>query len=285
MRWRRELEKLAPGLAPFFTLDMGSGPAYIRPDGPPFLTAGFTLRAGGFSRGSWAEANQSFNVGDDPGAVRANRRALLERVGAGRFSHLLTLRQVHGSRCLEVPETLPGEWLERPEIIAADALITSRPGVLLGIQTADCLPLILVADAPPVVAVVHVGWRGLEREIGARTVRKMIGDHGVDPSGVRAYAGPAIGRCCFQVGSEVIAAFRRKTYLASESAWFDERCDGFYLDMAAVLQIQLATVGIAGNNFYSLDLCTFCHGFCFSYRRDHAITGRQLAFAGIAAGC
>ncbi|NPA25687.1 MAG: laccase domain-containing protein [Deltaproteobacteria bacterium] len=281
MNWQKELEKPVPGLAPFFTLDMGTGPAYIKPDGPPFLTAGFTLRAGGVSRGAWAEANFSFNVGDDPAAVRNNRRALLERVGAGRFPRLITLHQVHGSLCLEVPENLSAEWLARPEVVVADALITSRPGILLGIQTADCLPLILVADTFPVVAVVHVGWRGLEQGIGARTARKMIEDYGADPSRIQAYAGPAIGRCCFQVGREVIDVFRRKSYLSAESAWFDKRPDGFYLDLAAVLQAQLAGVGIMADNFYSVDLCTVCHGFCFSYRRDHAITGRQLAFAGI----
>ena len=265
----------------FFTLDKRPGPAYLEIAAPPSLTAGFTLRSGGVSRPPFTAANFSFGVGDDPAAVAANRRGLLAKVGNGRFRQLLTVRQVHGTDCLVVTKDGPAEVLAGAAEPIADAIISTRPGLLLGIQTADCLPLIVLAEKPPLAAVIHAGWRGLAAGIAARVVARIEDEFGIPPAGLAVYAGPAIGPCCFAVGPEVLEQFQKLDYLAGCSAWWRREDAGIFLDLVAIQRLQLLAVGLPAEHFQSLDLCTSCHDFCFSYRRDRAITGRQLAFAGI----
>ena len=265
-----------------FHLDRSPGPAYLKVAAPPGFTAGFSLRPGGCSRGPWAEANMSFMVGDESRNVAANRAALLAKAGAGRqdFGRLLTVRQVHGTRCLVVDDqfvaTLPDS-----ETVAADALATSRSGVLLAVQTADCLPLIMISEKPRAVAVVHAGWRGLEKGIATETVELLAATFGVSSVNLKVYAGPAIGPCCFEVGPEVVEIFGKKSYLAGTDGWWREESGRTTLNLVAIQRAELLAAGVGPENFHGLELCTSCHDFCFSYRRDRAITGRQLAFAGI----
>ena len=265
-----------------FHLDSGPGPAYLRVAAPPGFAAGFSLRPGGYSRGPFAAANMSFAVGDRPDRVAANRVAIRARASRDGlvFTDLVTVRQVHGNGCLVVDDDFqpPGPETESVE---ADALITARPGLLLGIQTADCLPLIMISEEPMAVAVVHAGWRGLARGVGDAALRRLVEVFGVDPGKLKVYAGPAIGYCCFEVGPEVIENFCQKPYLAGVSGWYRNDGERDYLDLVAVQRAELLALGVEKENFKAVEICTICHDFCFSYRRDRGITGRQLAFAGI----
>ena len=263
-----------------FSLDNQFGPAYLKVGAPPSVTAGFTLRPGGFSSGSFASANMSFQVGDQDDVVVRNRQALLEGAGDDVFPALVTARQVHGNRCLTVTGRNPEKFAQLAQI-GADALLTNQPGVLLGVLTADCLPLIMIDKTLRAVAVVHAGWRGLEQSIGSLAVAEMGRRFAVAAESLQVYAGPAIGSCCFQVGVEVVDRFRRHPVLEGVEGWYQERSSGLYLDLLSIQRAQLLAVGVAEENYHSVDICTCCHDFCFSYRRDHAITGRQLAFVGI----
>ncbi len=263
-----------------FSLDNQSGPAYLKVATPPSVTAGFTLRPGGSSCGPFAFANMSFQVGDQDEMVTRNRRALLQSAGANFFPSLVTARQVHGNRCLTVTDRDP-EKLAQLAQIEADALLTDQPGILLGVMTADCLPLIMIGRNRRVAAVVHVGWRGLEQSIGTVAVTELLRRFAVEVETLQVYAGPAIGSCCFQVGSEVVDCFRRHSVLDGVEGWYQERPSGYYIDLLSIQRAQLLAAGVAKENFHVVDICTHCHDFCFSYRRDHAITGRQLAFVGI----
>ena len=243
---------------------------------------GFTLRPGGVSRGPFAAANMGYGVGDEEWAVAKNRMNLLQGAGCGRFTALLTCRQVHGNHCHVVGR----RDLENPEstaLIEADALLTAEPGVLLGILTADCLPLIMVDKHARALAVVHAGWRGLEKGVAVAALTALKRSFAVPAADILVYAGPAIGGCCFAVGSEVIERFQKLPELKEADSWYQAEAPGFRLDLLAVQKSQLLAAGLAPENFYAVDICTRCHDFCFSYRRDHAITGRQLAFAGLAA--
>ncbi len=262
-----------------FSLDNQSGPAYLKVATLSSLAAGFTLRPGGFSCGHFASANMSYQVGDQDEMVDRNRRALLQSAGENVFPSLVTVRQVHGNRCLTVTDRDP-EKLAQLVQIGADALLTDQPGILLGVLTADCLPLIMIGRNRRAVAVVHVGWRGLEQSIGTVTVTELVRRFAVDVETLQVYAGPAIGSCCFQVGSEVVDRFRRHSILDGVDGWCQERPSGYYLDLLSIQRAQLLAAGVAKENFHVVDICTHCHDFCFSYRRDHAITGRQLAFVG-----
>ncbi len=265
-----------------FTLDSRPGPAYLRVEAPPSLTAGFTLRPGGVSRSSFAEANFSFQVGDDPAAVRANRAALLAKIaGSGAFRHLVTVRQVHSCGIWAITAGTAAAALAEGGKREADAIITTRPGTLVAIQTADCLPLIFLAAAPRLVAVVHAGWRGLAAGIAVRVLERLDKEFGIAPNALKIFAGPAIGPCCFVVGPEVLAVFRKLVCLAGEGGWWRRNGAGVFLDLVEIQRLQLRAAGVPAGAFQAVGICTACNDFCFSYRRDRAISGRQLAFAGI----
>ena len=265
-----------------FSLDNQFRPAYLRVAAPAALIAGFSLRPGGVSCGPFAAANMGYGVGDDEAAVTENRRSLLDSIGGGRFSSLITCRQVHGKDCHVVcRRDLDDPSL--PAVAEADALLTAEPGVLLGILTADCLPLIMVDKQARALAVVHAGWRGLEQGVAVAALAELQQTFAVSVEDLSVYAGPAIGVCCFTVGSEVLERFQRLPELKGVSGWYRKDNSGIRLDLLAVQKIQLLAAGLCPENFYAADICTSCNDFCFSYRRDRAITGRQLAFAGLAA--
>ncbi len=264
-----------------FSLDNQSGPAYFRVAVAAPLVAGFSLRSGGVSGGAFASANMSFGVGDDPGLVTENRRNLLHKVGNGQFMTLLTCKQVHGNRCRVVTK----RDIETPEqlaLFAADALVTDVPGILLGIMTADCLPLIITDKKARAVAVVHAGWRGLEKGVAIAAVSALRRNFLASVTDLSVYAGPTIRACCFTVGFEVIEHFRNLPELQGVNDWYQESGSDFQLDLLAVQKAQLLAAGLAETDFHVVNVCTCCQDLCFSYRRDHAITGRQLAFVGIA---
>lgn len=263
-----------------FSLDNQSGPAYLRVAVPAPLVAGFSLRSGGVSGGAFASANMSYSVGDDPGLVTANRQTLLRKVGGGQMATLLTCKQVHGNCCRVVTE----RDIETPEqlaLCAADALVTDVAGVLLGIMTADCLPLIITDKKARAVAVVHAGWRGLEKGIAIAAVSALRRNFSVPVADLLVYAGPVIGACCFTVGFEVIERFRNLPELQGVNDWCRKSESGWQLDLLAVQKAQLLAAGLAEADFHVVNVCTCCQDLCFSYRRDHVITGRQLAFVGI----
>ena len=263
-----------------FSLDKQQVPAYLKVAVPEPITAGFTIRPQGFSEGPFASANMSFEVGDQDQKVAQNRNALLKSFGKDVFPALVTARQVHGNCCLTVNDRSPEKILEVAQV-GADALLTDQPGLLLGVLTADCLPLILVDRQCQAVAVVHAGWRGLEQSIATKVVAEMGRLFGVAVENLEVYVGPAIGPCCFQVGAEVVERFQGLSELYGVSGWWQKKASSYYLDLMSIQRNQLLAVGISKDNFYMVDICTCCHDFCFSYRRDHAITGRQLAFVGI----
>jgi YfiH family protein len=263
-----------------FSLDNQSRPAYLRVAAPAALIAGFSLRPGGVSCGPFAAANMGYSVGDDEAAVTENRRNLLAGPGRGRFSSLVTCRQVHG-RCCHVVHRRD---LDDPGSLApveADALLTAEPGVLLGILTADCLPLIMIDKKARALALVHAGWRGLEQGVALAAAAELERTFAVSISDILVYAGPAIGVCCFTVGREVLERFQLLPELKGVTGWYCEDDSGVRLNLPALQKIQLLAAGLTPGNFHAVDICTSCNDFCFSYRRDRAITGRQLAFAGI----
>jgi YfiH family protein len=175
--------------------------------------------------------------------------------------------QVHGSDVLEVSAD------GRPEPVrlagAGDVLITSQCRIGLVVQTADCVPLLLSGDG--VAAAVHAGWRGSARGAATAAVRALARRYGARPQRLRAFLGPAIGACCYEVGGEVASAF------AGEFVRRD--CRGsLRLDLKGVNRAQLLAEGIAPESITVLPHCTMCGGReLASYRRDGARAGRMIA--------
>ena len=172
-----------------------SSERWIVPDwpAPAFVRSLITTRHGGVSAAPYGSLNLGDHVGDDQGAVDENRRRLALSLPAPPS----WLNQVHGTRVIDIAD------VGSTQVPAADAAIARSVGVVCGVMTADCLPVLLCDRSGSVVAAAHAGWRGLQAGVIERTVAAL----GVAEGQVLAYLGPAIGPLAFEVGDEVRMAF------------------------------------------------------------------------------
>jgi polyphenol oxidase len=269
----------------------------------PWLVHGFSTRTGGTSRPYGGCAlNLGFTREDSRSAVEHNRKLLLQSLGAGAPAwRLITLRQVH-SAVVHAVESAP----EHPP--AGDGLITRTPGALLGVQTADCLPIILADPGRRAIGVFHAGWRGTLKRIVEKGVGEMRRHYHSRPQDLFAAIGPGVHACCYRVGEEVRDAFHSQfaygTELFREARESDAvrekypllfltaRAPGhgpeenvLYLDLVEANRRQLLEAGVRAENIVASELCTSCRtDLLFSHRAEKGVTGRMLAVAGIRPG-
>jgi YfiH family protein len=269
-----------------------------------FLVNGFSTRPGGASpSGGEKVLNLGFTEWDERAHVEKNRLAFAVALGA-RDMPLITLRQFH-SDVISVAAA-PGPAAAKEEAPKADALITHDPGLLLAVQTADCVPILLADKKRSVVAAIHAGWRGTLARIAVKTLGRMQMEYGTRPGDVVAALGPAIGRCCYEVGPEVAQAFAMQFPAAAD--WFDGPFEQLahgeeplwlpwltmmppghvpppprvQLDLRAANRWQLVDAGVPESQIDVSDLCTACrHNLLFSYRREGSKAGRLMAAIGI----
>ncbi len=237
------------------------------------LVHGFLGRRGGKSTGAYASLNLSFNVGDDPQAVKDNLCDVKKAVGVHDL-RVVTMRQVHGDRILEVRDKKLKEAGE------ADGMITEEPGLFLGVLTADCVPVLFSVRGKKLAAVVHAGWRGTLAGIAPKMVRALKEDHGVDPASIEAALGPSIGPCCYEVGPEVVASMVQRWGSLAELSLQVKNGKSF-LDLRAMNVSLLENAGVPPLQIFKVGPCTSCaKGDFFSYRREKTETGRQMSFIG-----
>jgi polyphenol oxidase len=233
--------------------------------------------------------------------VERNRHAFVSEMGARNGIALwpmVTLRQVHSDLIHRV-----GEPSNRP--CAGDGLITCTPGSLLAVQTADCLPVILVDKKRKAVGVFHAGWRGTLKRIMEKGVGEMRRWFGSEPGDLNAALGPCIRGCCYQVGPEVKAKFEsqfayaqalfRETketdeihekypllFLTSRAPGHSELPKQVFLDLAEANRRQLLDAGVPAKRISDIGLCTSCRAdLFFSHRAEKGLTGRMMAAVGI----
>src|SRR5579863_3622997 len=176
-----------------------------------------------------------------------------------------TVKQIHSGIVLDAAVLDAGAPASE-----ADALISDQAGVLVGIKTADCVPILIVDPSTQVVAAIHAGWRGSAENIAAAAVRRMAAQWNARPENLRAAIGPAIGVCCYEVGPEVASQFER---------WFTTRADR-HLDLPAINEAQLRAEGVT--DIWKSGQCTFCMpNRFFSFRRERAHAGRMVSFIGL----
>jgi YfiH family protein len=277
----------------------------------PWLVHGFSTRSGGFSRAyGKGDLNLGFTKDDSRVAVERNRAAFLRALGvptrsahAGKkiaepFWPLVTLRQIH-SDIIHHVESIPSEPL------AGDGLITATPGLLLAIQTADCLPVILVDAKRHAVGVFHAGWRGTLRRIVEKGVGEMFRHFGSRPRDLKAAIGPGVRGCCYEVGEEVRTRFESQfayaanlfrevkesdpvrekyplLFLTARAPGHSDLPKKILLDLVEANRQQLLAAGVPAKNIEASKLCTNCRtDLLFSYRAEHGKTGRMMAVAGI----
>jgi YfiH family protein len=248
------------------------------------MVHGFSTRAGGVSEmGGVSRSGRDLNLGftdrDTPEAVRLNRENFLGAVLASEGEipwGLVTLKQMHSALVRRVGA---GDAAERASMWG-DGLVTDEPGVLLGIQTADCLPILIADRERRAVGAFHAGWRGTLKGIVGRGVAAMGREFGSMPRDLTAAVGPGIGRCCFGVGAEVRELFRARYGYAEELFSEEPRLS---LDLAEANRRQLVAAGLEPDSIFSLGACTSCRTEeFFSYRAEGGKTGRLLAVIGIA---
>lgn len=235
---------------------------------PPGVVAFTTLRHGaGTSPAPFDTFNLGARSGDDPAAVAANREELLRRGRLPAAPHWL--RQVHGTGVLrfDAPAAAGVAIDGEPE---ADAAVTSVPGVVLAILTADCLPVVFAADDGSEVGAAHAGWRGLASGALEATVAAMR----TPPSRLLAWLGPAAGPAAYEVGSEVREAFTAPDPGAAE-AFAATRPGHWRVDLFALARRRLQAAGLAAEAIHGGGLCTIGDASRFySHRRDSR-TGRM----------
>ena len=184
------------------------------------------------------------------------------------------LEQRHGT---EIVPVLPGETAERRK--PGDGLTSERRGMVLAVASADCVPVVLFDPDRPAAAVLHAGWRGTRSHIARAGVDTMRRLYGSSPATLRAMIGPAIGSCCYRVGSEVVEQFQEAGHPID--ALFRPDGEGGFLNLSEANRRDLSEAGVNPANIRSADLCTRCLAGLFpSYRRDGERTGRILTFVG-----
>ena len=190
---------------------------------------------------------------------------------------LYTLEQVHGNEIHIVSQT--SDWSEdtRPH---ADGMVTAEAGKLLGIITADCVPILMVAPQHGIVAALHAGWRGTDKTICTQAIDSLHTNWGVLPEQLWVAFGPAIGDCCYEVSQDVGEALCRKWGESGKPAWQPYGGKGL-LDLRLVNRLQCEDVGIPPGQIQNVGPCTFCaKDEFFSYRRQGQQAGRQLSVIG-----
>jgi len=279
-------------------LEVLRAPTFARLD---WLVHGFSTRPGGLSKLNGARVlNLGFTAWDSRERVITNREKFLRAIGAGKMQ-VVTLEQIHSDLSYHIDRShLPANTA--PE---GDAFFTRERGILLAIQTADCVPILLADTQRRALAAIHSGWRGTLARIALKTLGRMRMEFGTRPEDVIVALGPGIGRCCYEVGSDVAREFHAQFSEASQ--WFDGPFDALasgendpnwlpwlsmrppghspplprvHLDLIAANRAILVDAGVPAGQISASGLCTACRNdIFFSYRRERT-TGRLLSVIG-----
>ena len=199
----------------------------------------FFTRQGGVSAGLYSSLNCGYGSGDDPENVRENRRRVAASFGCG-AEDLLTVHQIHSTDVLTVGDQ---RW-SSPGAPRADALVTDRPGVVLGVLAADCAPVLLADPQARVIGAAHAGWKGALAGVVEATVSAME-KLGARRERISAAIGPCIGRESYEVGPEFPAPFLERD--EADAAFFRAapRAGHFLFDLAGYLARRVGKAGVA----------------------------------------
>jgi polyphenol oxidase len=279
-----------------------------------WLWHGFSTRRGGLSRAYCAddapgELNLGFTADDDRETVLQNRRLLAEAISRDATTPLVTLHQIHSNLVRQAGATDAGR--EQPGNRSSslgwrgDGLMTDEPGLLLGIQTADCIPVLVADRKRRAVAAFHAGWRGTVQRIVECGIGRMRLEFGSRPEDLTAAIGPGIGACCYAVGEEMLSAFESQFAYARElfcevddadavrirypMLFLTQRAPGhspigpsLHLNLVEANRRQLLAAGLKPGAIHLLGGCTSCQReLFFSHRGSQGHAGRMLSVIGI----
>lgn len=235
---------------------------------------GFSTRVGGVSTGRYKAMNLSLNAGEDKDFVEINRCMFVKSLNAGN-PEIYTVRQMHGTRVIRIENSEnPAEEYRQAQ---ADAIITDRPGVAIGILTADCVPVLLLDPVRRAAAAVHAGRQGTLLHILTRVVRRMEEEFGSSAPDLTAAVGPCIETSCYEVSKE-IAEEAVQEHPASRDAVVREK-GSYFMDLRKLNHRELVICGLTEDRIHHVSLCTACHYRTFySHRKSQGRdTGRMMA--------
>jgi YfiH family protein len=239
------------------------------------VAVGFTTRHEGVSRPPYNSLNLGLNTNDPHHNIQGNR-SLLARAFGAKSEQLLTVTQVHGNDILIVDS--PNSDVTHFLKVECDGIITNQPDIMIGIATADCVPLLILDPVKRVAAALHAGWKSTASGIVRKGVAAMVGNFGSNPSDLLAAIGPAIGPCCYEVDEPVHAAFASDA-TAWEQASSEVSKGKWKFDISAAVTLQLEESGLLPEKIETSQQCVCCtQELFFSYRRDKGETGRHLGF-------
>jgi len=284
----------------------------------PWLWSGFSTRKGGLSRAYCAdnapgkiaapglpaeagELNLGFTADDDRATVLANRRLLAEAITGDAATPIVALKQIHSNLVVDAMRS----DADRPAPRRADGEITAEPGLLLAVQTADCIPVLVADRRQRIVAAFHAGWRGAVKRIVETGVGRMRLLYGSRPRDLIAAIGPGASACCYAVGEEMLAEFESQFTYARElfhevfasdpiktkypMLFLTQRAPGhspigpsLHADLVQANRRQLLDAGLAPRAIQIVGGCTQCQGdLFFSHRASQGHAGRMMAVIGI----
>lgn len=218
---------------------------------------GFSTRTGGVSDGMFATLNLGMNRGDERVRVIENWNRFLHSAGIYQKDFVCG-KQVHGNKVHIAKASDLRPAYGKGEMNECDGYITNLKNVPLAIFTADCVPLLLEDDKAHVIGAIHCGWRSTVSDIEKNAIDAFV-SLGSTPSDIHAAIGPAIDKCCFEVGGEVVDAVRGLINDATNE-YVTAKSDGKYmLDLRGVVRHRLITLGLNGENIELVGGCTMCH--------------------------
>lgn len=204
--------------------------------------------------------------------VQLNRIRFGAAIGAPGWP-ILKLKQVHSGTVVDMDDTTAAG-----DAVEGDASTTALEGVAIGVQTADCVPILVADSQARAIAAIHAGWRGTAAGIVEATISRLCEKYEVEPGNLVAAVGPHIGVCCYEVGEEVVEAIALPAAFERRPEWLKP-----HLNLSEASRSQLLNAGIPETQIEISSLCTRCREDLFhSYRRDGKRTGHMLSVIGIA---
>lgn len=261
---------------PFLTL---ASPSF---SGEKDITAGFTIRSGGFSPSPFHSNNMAFHVGDTTENVIKNREKLAAAAGRP-LSTWTAAEQVHKADIIRVEKQDAGKgaWTREGRIAEADGMYTQSPDVTLVSFYADCVPLYFHAPRKGLIGLAHAGWKGTALNIGARMIEIWEKTELVEPEDIYVVIGPCISAQHYEVDKAVINAVEQKLEPSALKPWTKNSDGGYQLDMKALNHQLVEQAGVPGEQIEVTSYCSYeDEQLFFSHRRDQGKSGRMMSFIG-----
>ena len=244
---------------------------------PTLVRHAISTRVGGVSRGSYQSMNISYKVSDDSLRVEENRQLLSQSLEMD-IHKAVYLTQIHSDKVFKLDSSncpSKGEPLGQ-----GDALITNLCHVPIFILVADCLPILFYDQTHKAIGLAHAGWRGTVAQISVKTLKAMTEAYGTNPADVKIVLGPAIGVCCYEVGTDVKEKFDSFAY--AEAVLEQSGKAHWKLNIPEANARQLLEAGVTEDHLIRSNLCTINHIDLFYSHRAEAggdqLTGRFGAF-------